>query len=227
MDAEKFGAFVQARRKELGMTQSDLAEKLYVTPKAVSRWERGVGFPDIRLLQPLADSLEITIVELMHSEKMEKELSKEDASSLVTETVNQIEEQRQLTWKRKLLLYVGYVLIFGAYMVVHGVAQMRLLEPKWLGIPLIFISIYGLQYGIRALRAILTGTKFEVQSIRDYPMTPKMWAAVAVMLLSMGVLLFALAKLDEYVKLRDFLTVTSLMLFLFSGIYYYDQTKDQ
>lgn len=227
MDAEKFGAFVQARRKELGMTQSDLAEKLYVTPKAVSRWERGVGFPDIRLLQPLADSLEITIVELMHSEKMEKELSKEDASSLVTETVNQIEEQRQLTWKRKLLLYVGYVLIFGAYMVVHGVAQMRLLEPKWLGIPLIFISIYGLQYGIRALRAILTGTKFEVQSIRDYPMTPKMWTAVAVMLLSMGVLLFALAKLDEYVKLRDFLAVTSLMLFLFSGIYYHDQTKDQ
>lgn len=42
MEAEKFGVFLQQRRKELGMTQSDLAEKLYVTPKAVSRWERGV-----------------------------------------------------------------------------------------------------------------------------------------------------------------------------------------
>ena len=59
MDAEKFGSFVQQRRKELGMTQNDLAEKLYVTSKAVSRWERGIGFPDIKLLQPLADALEI------------------------------------------------------------------------------------------------------------------------------------------------------------------------
>ena len=43
MDAEKFGSFVQQRRKELGLTQSALAEKLYVTPKAVSRWERGIS----------------------------------------------------------------------------------------------------------------------------------------------------------------------------------------
>ena len=188
MDAEKFGAFVQARRKELGMTQSQLAEKLYVTPKAVSRWERGVGFPDIKLLQPLADALDSSVVELFHGEKMEKELSKEEASIMVTNTVQQIETQRQLNWKRKLLLYTGYVLIFTAYMVVHQVAYMRSLEPKWLGIPLIFISVYGLQYGIRALRAILTGTKFQGVSIKEIPMTPKLWAAVAIMFLSLAVL---------------------------------------
>jgi len=227
MDAEKFGSFVQARRKELGMTQAELAEKLYVTPKAVSRWERGVGFPDIKLLQPLSDALQITIVELMHTERIEKEMSKEDASSLVTETVDQIQQRRQLTWKRKLLLYLGYVLIFAAYMVVHEVAYMRNLEPKWLGIPLIFISIYGLHYGIRALRAILTGTKFEGISMKEIPMTPKMWAALAVMLLSLGLLLFTMVKLDSIVKLRDFLVVTSLMLFLFSGVYYYNQIKDR
>lgn len=209
------------------MTQVELAEKLYVTAKAVSRWERGVGFPDIKLLQPLADALEVSIVELMHGEKIEKELSREEASTLVTDTVQQIETQRQLNWKRKLLLYTGYVLIFAAYVVVQGVAQMRILEPWWLAIPLIFISVYGLQYGIRALRAILTGTKFQGVSMKEIPMTPKMWVAVALMFLSLAVLLVSITQLDHLPGLRDFLAVASLMLFLFSGIYYYDQIKDQ
>ena len=227
MDAEKFGAFLQARRRDLGMTQVELAEKLYVTAKAVSRWERGVGFPDIKLLQPLADALDVSIVELMHGEKIEKELSREEASTLVTDTVQQIETQRQLNWKRKLLLYTGYILIFAAYMVVQQVVHMRSLEPWWLGIPLIFISIYGFQYGTRALRAILTGTKFQGISVKEIPMTPKLWAALAAMFLSLAVLLVSITQLDHLPGLRDFLAVASLMLFLFSGIYYYDQIKDQ
>ena len=47
MDAEKFGAFIAAARKEKNMTQKALAERLHVTDKAVSRWERGLGYPDI------------------------------------------------------------------------------------------------------------------------------------------------------------------------------------
>ena len=226
MDAEKFGAFLQTRRKELGMTQNELAEKLYVTAKAVSRWERGVGFPDIKLLQPLADELQVSIVELMHSQRIDKELSKQAASAMVTETLTQIQQQRELSWRRRILLYSGYVLIFAAYAVVHEVAYMRTLEPKWLGIPLIFISVYGLHYGVRALRAILTGTKFQGISMKEIPMTPKLWAAMGMMFLSLVVLLFAITKLDDHRQLRDFLSVTSLLLFLFGGIFYHEQIRD-
>lgn len=225
MEAEKFGAFVQQRRKELGMTQSELAEKLYVTAKAVSRWERGIGFPDIKLLQPLADALEITLVELMHSEKMEKAISKEEASIMVTDTVNQIESRRKMTWKRKLLLYTGYVLIFAAYMVVHGVAQMRMLQPRWLGIPLIFISIYGLQYGIRALKAILTGTPFPHQEMVKVRMTKGAWLALGCFIGGLILLLFAMVKLDQYTGLRDFLVVSGLCVSLFGGVYYYQYVE--
>lgn len=50
MDAKKFGAFISERRKEQHMTQAGLAGKIGVTDKAVSRWERGLGFPDIKLI---------------------------------------------------------------------------------------------------------------------------------------------------------------------------------
>ena len=70
MDVQRLGVFIQSRRRELGMTQGELGAKLNVTDKAISRWERGVGFPDINLLEPLADALQISIQELMQCEQM-------------------------------------------------------------------------------------------------------------------------------------------------------------
>lgn len=57
MDAKKFGTFIAQVRKENGMTQAELAEKLNITDKAVSKWERGLGFPDINIIEPLAGAL--------------------------------------------------------------------------------------------------------------------------------------------------------------------------
>lgn len=68
MDIQSLGAFIQSRRKDLEMTQSQLGAKLHVTDKAVSRWERGVGFPDIKLLEPLAEALQISVSELIHGQ---------------------------------------------------------------------------------------------------------------------------------------------------------------
>ena len=69
MDNQKLGIFITELRKEKGLTQAQLAQKLNVTDKAVSKWERGVGFPDIKLLEPLADVLDISLLELMKSER--------------------------------------------------------------------------------------------------------------------------------------------------------------
>ena len=54
MEAKEFGRFIAGMRKEKKMTQAELAEKIHVTDKAVSRWERGLGFPDIQTIEPLA-----------------------------------------------------------------------------------------------------------------------------------------------------------------------------
>ena len=73
LDVQRFGAFIQSRRKELGLTQGELGQKLNVTDKAISRWERCIGFPDINLLEPLADALQISIQELMQCERIKPE----------------------------------------------------------------------------------------------------------------------------------------------------------
>lgn len=73
MDNLKFGIFLAQCRKDKGWTQKDLAERLNVTDKAVSKWERGLGFPDIKLIEPLAGLLEVTVLELMRSEYIEEE----------------------------------------------------------------------------------------------------------------------------------------------------------
>ena len=70
MDQEKIGRFIANCRKECNLTQEQVAEKLGVSNKTVSRWENGNGFPDVSLLQPLCELLKISVNELLLGEKI-------------------------------------------------------------------------------------------------------------------------------------------------------------
>lgn len=101
MDAQKFGAFVAQCRKDKKMTQADLAAKLNVTDKAISRWERGLGFPDINTIEPLATALEISVAELMNSEKLAGlDVSVATSNKIVNDALGLAEEQRRTERKR-------------------------------------------------------------------------------------------------------------------------------
>lgn len=65
MGSRETGSFIAQKRKEKNWSQKDLAAVLHVTDKAVSRWERGVGYPDVTLLKPLADALNVSVSEIM------------------------------------------------------------------------------------------------------------------------------------------------------------------
>ena len=73
MDNKLTGGFISQRRKELSLNQKQLAEKLNVTDKAVSKWETGRSAPDISMLEPLAEALEGSVVEILKGEKIEKD----------------------------------------------------------------------------------------------------------------------------------------------------------
>lgn len=64
------GPMIRKLREQKGMTQEELAEKLHVGSKAVSKWETGRGLPDITLLEPLAQALDISIIELFSGESV-------------------------------------------------------------------------------------------------------------------------------------------------------------
>jgi len=82
---EKFGLFVTELRKEKNLTQKDLAEKLYVSDKTVSKWERGLSMPNVVLLIPIADILDVTVTELLRGEKIDtqKNIDTKEVEELV------------------------------------------------------------------------------------------------------------------------------------------------
>ena len=69
MNKERLGRFIAENRKTLGMTQRELAEKLHITDKAVSKWERGLSYPDVTLLEPLAVVFGLNVEELVACRK--------------------------------------------------------------------------------------------------------------------------------------------------------------
>lgn len=73
MDKYKFGELIYTQRKKLGLTQDELGRRLKVTNKAVSKWETGETLPDVLLLKPLADELQISVDELLTQQKPEVE----------------------------------------------------------------------------------------------------------------------------------------------------------
>ena len=155
MDAKKFGSFLQARRRELGLTQSQLGEKLGVTDKAISRWERGVGFPDISLLEPLAAALGLTVVELMRSERMEQEaIPTAKADQAVIETLDLAQEQSRNRFRSRMLTFGLIPLVILVDLFLSMVIDRYLDGPEWVRVLSIAVVSWGVLFAVLGIRYI-------------------------------------------------------------------------
>lgn len=115
IDKVKFGAFVAQLRKEQGMTQKELAQKLYISDKAVSKWETGINTPDVALLIPLADLLGVTVTELLECKRMEVYRPMEE---MVKKAVRYSEKERARVPKGKRLLSFGIAVLLSIVQVL-------------------------------------------------------------------------------------------------------------
>ena len=117
MDTFKTGQLIKERRKQKGWTQNDLAERLNVTDRAVSKWERGITAPDISLLEPLAQALEVTTMALITGECTSNALSASEQEAMTKDIVRQAEEmvkRRSRVFFRRVIVVILFAGIMTA-----------------------------------------------------------------------------------------------------------------
>ena len=153
IDKEAFGTFLSQLRKEKGMTQKDLAERLFVSDKAVSKWERGLSLPDVTLLQPLADLMEVTISELLSGQRIQAEtpLTAQEAERLVSGALHltaQEQENRCESRRRWGLRYALGVLVLAVELLFLWSVTDYLADDfaSMLLTPLLLAAIFGLYF---------------------------------------------------------------------------------
>lgn len=163
-----FGSFLAQLRREKGMTQKELAACLYVSDKAVSKWERGLSVPDISLLVPLAEQLNVTVAELLQGCRVEEEqrFTREETEELIRKALTfsaEPPERRQARTQKFLPLY-GVSVVLGL-VETAAVWAVGLAGTEGAMMLLIINVIFGIVYGAYTLfwsrkhcRAIMTKT---------------------------------------------------------------------
>lgn len=99
MDQKKIGRFIAELRKEKGLTQAQLAEKLGISNRAVSKWENGKSLPDASIMINLCNSLGITVNELLNGERISMEDYKEKAEDTMTNVVKISQKEKRAMMK--------------------------------------------------------------------------------------------------------------------------------
>ena len=98
MDQIKIGRFIAECRKKANLTQMQLAEKLGITDKAVSKWERGVAMPDTSIMLALCDILCISVNELLSGEKIDMEHNNQKNEQLLLDMAKELEQKNKTIW---------------------------------------------------------------------------------------------------------------------------------
>lgn len=129
MDLNKIGEFISTRRKLKKLTQEQLAEKLNISDRAVSKWERGICLPDASIMIELCKILDINVNELLSGEKIDMKDYKDKNEKLLLEIAEQEVEKNKIIWTSMwVIMIVSILALFGgmfatAFLVPEGPLQ--------------------------------------------------------------------------------------------------------
>ncbi len=152
MDLDKIGKFIALNRKNKGLTQEQLAEKLGVTNKTVSRWETGKYMPDLSLLKPLSEELGITLNELLSGEKIEEQKIVENTERNILNTIDYSSKKVEIEHKKIsiILMILGAIISISALTIFNK-------ESSWCSIYSIIgiiIFVIGLVRNLKKFKKV-------------------------------------------------------------------------
>ena len=130
MNQIKIGRFIAECRKQNNLTQMQLAEKLNITDKAVSKWERGIAMPDSSIMLELCDILGISVNELLSGEKINMEINNQKNEQLLLEMAKELEKKNKTIWSSMwAIMIVSMTALFAgifiaAFLIPEGVWQL-------------------------------------------------------------------------------------------------------
>ena len=130
MNQIKIGKFIAGCRKNAGLTQMQLAEKLGITDKAVSKWERGIAMPDTSIMLPLCQILSISVNELLNGEEIPMENNNQKNEQLLLDMAKELEHKNQTIWTNMwIILFVSMIALFAgilacAFLIPEGIWQL-------------------------------------------------------------------------------------------------------
>ncbi len=241
IDKKKFGAFVSELRKEKGMTQKELAQQLFLSDKAVSKWETGVNIPDTAILVPLAEVLGVSVTELLMCERVpaDDKMNPEQVEGLVKTAIRYADEPTKRSWqtgKVWVLWYALSVLLGGAAL---AVCWLRGGELTVLITPVVLGAVFGAYFcfGARTtlpsyyddhqissvydgpFRMNVPGVRFNNRNWPHILHACRIWCCVATAGLPILMLLFQLLHLDSQMRVLPYVLLALTLLSLFVPIY--------
>lgn len=149
MNQEKIGMFISNLRKEKGLTQAALAEKLNITDRAVSKWERGLSLPDSSIMLELCKILEISVNELLIGEKINMENYNKKADELLIEMTRMKEQRDKELLSVEIFLGITVSIGLGACIMIAALVNMSTaLRIVLITVGIILFAI-GMFYAIR------------------------------------------------------------------------------
>lgn len=190
MDQKKFGSFIASLRKERGLTQAMLAEKLAVTNRTVSRWENGNYLPDISLYEDLARCLGCSVLDLIKGEQTNEIVSSE-VSSLMVHTI-QKERRGMKKQSRIFFVILSVLLILFIFMFVYFLHNYKKIavysfmgesEHFWLHHGLV---LYSNENDYIYISGVQLRDEYEKLDIQDFKIevffNQKLWASTSIAL---------------------------------------------
>lgn len=156
MDLKLTGQFIKEQRRAKKMTQAELAEKLMVSEKTISKWECGYGFPDTSLMLPLCEALGISANELLSAKKLEDKEYKEHAEQNLVLCADELYKKSKMLLTLEIVLgFMASIILFTLVIVASFVSM-----PTWARILLIIFGVLNLFVGVHFCMVIETKVGF-------------------------------------------------------------------